>query len=305
MSTPDSQLQTLTGPLRDDLIAAVTELAERVTQVDGVAPLGESPLRDLTSKAEDAIHVVVTAGGDSRLLGYGQLDPSTFNAELVVDPDMRGLGMGNTIIATLQEQARDRGGVAKLWAHGDLVAAQMLAATSHLERVRELWHMSIPLTPQARHEFGAAKLTMNGVAYRLFVPGQDEEAVAYVNKRAFVDHPEQSLLSAADIRERTKEPWFDANGFFLVEDTTGESPKLLGFCWTKIIGDEGEIYVLGVDPQAQGKRLGTALTAKALNYFIDKKLARAILYVEGNNERAIRTYLNAGLTRTAVDVQYA
>src|SRR5690625_5404183 len=59
----------------------------------------------------------------------------------------------------------------------------------------------------------------------------------------------------------------------------------------------GEIYVLGVDPSAQGRGIGGLLTAVAMRDFAKRDLARLELYVEADNTAAIATYRRAGFER--------
>ncbi len=87
--------------------------------------------------------------------------------------------------------------------------------------------------------------------------------------------------------------------------------ELLGFHWTKVhpagdAGDEavGEIYVLGVDPAAQGMHLGAALTDLGLAHLHGRGLRSVLLYTEESNTTAVRLYEARGFTRFAVDVQW-
>ena len=57
----------------------------------------------------------------------------------------------------------------------------------------------------------------------------------------------------------------------------------------------GEIYVVGVDPDAQGLGLGRALTGSALRH-LARGLGRAILYTDGDNTVAVHTYERAGFS---------
>ena len=85
-------------------------------------------------------------------------------------------------------------------------------------------------------------------------PADDAELVR-VNNAAFAWHPEQGGWTDADIAERRGESWFDPGGLFMAVDE--QSGKLLGFHWTKVHNaDLGEVYVVGVDPAAQGRGLG-------------------------------------------------
>jgi mycothiol synthase len=102
------------------------------------------------------------------------------------------------------------------------------------------------------------------------------------------------------------EPWFDPAGFLLAE----RDGVLLGSVWTKVhpaVGDEGpagEIYVVGVDPGAQGLGLGSALTRLGLAHLASRGLRRVMLYTDADNAVAVRTYTRAGFVRSAVDVQF-
>ena len=103
----------------------------------------------------------------------------------------------------------------------------------------------------------------------------------------------------------------DPDGLFLAfDDDTG---ALLGFHWTKVHGDPadglGEVYVVGVDPAAQGRGLGATLTAVGLQHLAGRLSAAAdptvLLYVESDNTAAVRTYENLGFTVHSTDTAYA
>jgi mycothiol synthase len=81
---------------------------------------------------------------------------------------------------------------------------------------------------------------------------------------------------------------------------------LLAFHWTKQHSPElGEVYVVAVDPAAQGRGLGRAVTAAGLAHLASRGVRRVILYVESDNEPAIATYSKLGFTHTSTHVQYA
>jgi mycothiol synthase len=145
-----------------------------------------------------------------------------------------------------------------------------------------------------------------------FRPGTDEEAWLRVNARAFATHPEQGGWTAEDLRRREDEPWFDPAGFLMAwRGDPDDGGALLGFHWTKVhppgdVADEpvGEVYVLGVAPDAQGLRLGRALTDLGLAHLRARGLGQVLLYVEEDNTAAVRLYEGRGFTRFSIDVAW-
>jgi mycothiol synthase len=112
-------------------------------------------------------------------------------------------------------------------------------------------------------------------------------------------------MDAANLAERMAEPWFDPAGL-LVADAGPPRHTLLAFHWTKQHSpDLGEVYVVAVDPAAQGRGLGKAVTAAGLAYLASRGVRRIILYVESDNEPAIATYSRLGFRHTSTHVQYA
>jgi mycothiol synthase len=108
--------------------------------------------------------------------------------------------------------------------------------------------------------------------------------------------------------------WFDPAGFFLAVTSDVTQPsgdRVLGFHWTKIhesvaglAGPAGEIYVLGVDPAAGVRGLGGPLTSAGLDYLRAHDLSTVLLYVEGDNDRAVRLYERFGFSTFLTNVVY-
>jgi len=287
---------------------AIRELVAAATGQDGVAPVGDQVLRELPY--DRTRHLVAEDVGT--VVGYLNLVPATPEssamAEAVVHPTARRRGIGAGLI---RAGLAHGGSGTRIWAHGDLEAARATANELDLVAARELWQMrrnltDLPAVTQAR---GAELRTYSG-------PGDDDELLR-VNNAAFAWHPEQAGWTERDVAERRGESWFDPAGLFLATDV--DSGALLGFHWTKIHGNGlggqersdpgdglGEVYVVGVDPAAQGRGLGRMLTLAGLHY-LAKRLgteATVLLYVEADNSAAVKTYEALGFDIFSRDVAY-
>jgi mycothiol synthase len=294
-------------------VSGVLALVEAAAARDAVAPLSEHVLLHLRYEGENGgpgsgRDLLVTR--DGRIAGYAYLDPPALDppgkrgqprtGELVIHPDYRRHGLGLELVRALVAAAD--GYPVRLWAHGDLPAAAMLARAAGFERFRALWQMRRPLGPGLDHQpaFPA------GTTLRAFRPGQDEDEWLGLNARAFAKHPEQGAWTRHDLELREREPWFDPAGFFIAD----RDGAMAGFHWTKVHGPAdapgsvGEVYVVGVDPGEQGTGLGRALTLAGLRYLRDRGLAEVMLYVDEDNAPAIRLYEGLGFTRSATDAMY-
>ena len=203
---------------------------------------------------------------------------------------------------------RADGGGAVRWFVCEPTTDELACAKSHgLTPSAPLLHMrcALPLAPTHR--------LPEGFTTRPFRPGTDNDEWLALNARAFAGHPEQGHWTPAVLTERITEPWFDANGF-LILDING---AMAGFCWTKTHAHSGphdhnvhdhavhdhntadpagEIYVVGVDPAHHGKGLGRALTIAGFAHLAHRGLRTGMLYVDGDNTPAIALYSSLGMS---------
>ena len=296
----------LSAPEQD----AIRGLVGTARSADGVAPVGEQVSRELGRQRTE--HLLITDPLDAQTVtGYLNLMPGfggDATAELVVHPDARRRGIGTELVRAATERS---GGRVRFWAHGTQPGARALADNLGLRAARELIQMQRPL-----HEF-PDPVVPEGVSIRTYGGPADNPELLRVNNAAFAWHPEQGGWTDSDIAERTAASWFDPDGIFLAYDeATG---ALLGFHWTKVHGDGagpaggevavGEVYVVGVDPAAQGRGLGRQLTLLGLGHLArrlgQEREPTAMLYVESDNVAAIRTYQALGFTVASVDTAYA
>ncbi|MFW0785534.1 mycothiol synthase [Gordonia sp. CPCC 206044] len=288
--------------LPDDVAAFAHRVRRAATEADGVAPLSEQSVAAIDAAAgSDVRHVFSDAGYANVLIGR---DGEPAMIEAVVDPALRRRGAGRALLTTALSVARDL--VAdpspRAWAHGDLPGAIALAGRLGLERRRELLQLRRPVGPDAP---SLPPLEVpDGIVLRTYAGPADDAEILRVNNAAFDWHPEQGGWSADQIVERVGADWFDADGLFLAFDAA-DPGHLLGFHWTKVHdADLGEVYIVGVDPAAQGRGLGRLLTLAGLHHLLRRGMAEVELYVEGDNTAALRTYEHLGFGRYAIDVAY-
>lgn len=286
-------------------LADIRALADAAASADGAAAYAEPARTDVEAGGTGAAtRHLLGWSDDGSLVAYAHVDATRADdvvVELAVRPEHRRRGVGATVVDALAAELPG----ARAWAHGDHPGAARLAERHGLRRDRELWQM------RRGPEAGAlpALVVPDGVRLDTLRVGTDEDAVVAVNNRAFSWHPEQSGWTVEAVRHLETEPWFDAVGVFLARDAA--SDELLGFHWTKVHARSasvpeplGEVYVVGVDPAAQGRHVGSALTLAGLRHLAERGLDTVILYVEGDNAAAIATYRRLGFERSAVDVSY-
>lgn len=278
-------------------------LIARAKAADGQPPFSDQSLVDLRTGARQLVALDTSAAA--------LVSPT--EAEFVVDPDARGAGLGTTLLERLLADAE---GQLLIWAHGDHPAARALAASHGLTAVRELLHLRLPQIPaspepmQVDDAGAAARRPAPGVRIQAFRPGTDDDAWVAVNARAFVHHPEQGRVTRADLDELLREDWFSADDFLVAWD----GDTMAGYCWLKVEADAGEdstsqdstgeFYVVGIDPAQQGRGLGRLLTEAGLDRLRQRGIHQSHLYVEGDNEAAVKLYRSLGFVNDSIDIQY-
>jgi mycothiol synthase len=294
---------------------AVRELVTAATEFDGVAPVGEQVLRELGHDRTEHLLVIgplrdATRATADTVIGYLNLSPphdgGAGMAELAVHPQARRRGIGATMGRAAMAKT---GGRNQFWAHGTLEPARATASALGLIPVRELVQMRRSL-----RDIRGPVSPVPGVQIRTYGGTPDDAEILRVNNAAFAHHPEQAGWTEVELAERRGEPWFDPAGLFLAfgAPDSDQAGRLLGFHWTKVHPDQpgmGEVYIVGVDPSAQRRGLGQALTAVGIESLARRLAGSAeptvMLYVESDNVAAVHTYQSMGFTTYSVDTAYA
>ncbi len=289
----DFSIRTVRGALTAADVDHALTVQAAATEVDGTEPLSEQHL--MAIRDGGALHLV-SEHGYGNVLSARDGEPPM--AEAVVHPDARGAGEGRALVDALLAAAQELGDGPQVWAHGDLPAAGKVAAALGLESERELLQLRRPLSEPLPDVAERSDIVLR--TYR----ESDDAEILRVNNAAFDWHPEQGGWTQRQVDERTGADWFDPKGVFLAFDAA-DPDTLLGFHWTKVDKPGlGEVYIVGVDPAAQGRGLGNLLTLAGLHYLAGRELDAVELYVEGDNDAALKTYGRLGFTRYRADITY-
>jgi len=309
---------SLVTAIDDRIRAQLADLLDAAQRVDDFPGLSDQARIDLEGDRLEVGFAVLARAGDPdgvAALSAASRRTGTWSVETVVHPDVRADPhvLHQLVAMTLDEVAARGGGPVRAWVRAAPEDAVDELAPLGLRPARTLLQLRAPLQGG-----GAPPAPTRPLPVRPFRPGRDERAWLAVNARAFAGHPEQGTWTLADLERRERAPWFDPEGFLLHE----AEGRLAGFCWTKVHAASedtapvrtapedtapalGEIYVIGVDPDFQGRGLGRALTLAGLDHLARRGVPTAMLYVEADNAPALALYGSLGFTEHHREVQYA
>ena len=315
------------------IVAAAEEILRQAESADGFAALSEQFVAGLTDPRVGHQHVLVFSGDE--LVGLAGLEESAgeISAELVIAPGHRRQGYGNCLYEHLAEAVDKQGKKLQAWAHGQLPAAQAIAEQRGLAIVRHLLVMSV--TGQALEKAGQPGEGPDGYAaknYResveAFGTEHVEESWIAANNQAFSWHPEQGGWDRDRLHRPMEAEGFDPQDVIFLWDvgaagsSAGEAdapdravdkrPVLAGFHWTKWHGAAedsakavGEVYVIALASEYQGRGLSGYLLRLGIKQMVNKGATEVILYVEKDNESAVRVYEKSGFDIAENHVVYA
>ena len=226
------------------------------------------PGQPLPREFRGGAHLLARVGGE--LVGYAHLDTGgdAFGnqiAEAIVHPGHRRRGHGTGLVDAVLAKASPK---LRVWSHGDHPGRRRhRAAARPAARPRAAQDAARPCRRAAR-----AGLARPASRSARSCPAGTRTSMVAVNKRAFDWHPEQGRLTADEVDgHRAGEPGSTPPA----SSSPTKDDKIVGFHWTKVHpGDIGEVYVVGVDPAAQGGGLGRALTLAGLHHLREKGLRR-------------------------------
>lgn len=293
----------------------VTGILDAATAHDGVSPFSEQFLNGLHDS--QLAHRHLLAEDEKSVVAVAALAPDG-SVELVVDPSKRRKTIGAQLIAQVRSQSSDSTASPAFWAHGNLEAAQATARSFGMEATRELLKMSLERAQleammAAKTNAAAAPGSLPAGYTLVNYPeavarwGRDEVEQQWlrVNNDAFSWHPEQGGWDLDRLHRGMAADWFEPQGVWFLYTDVDEAAQLAGFHWTKRHGDgTGEVYVVGLGSPFRGQGLGGPLMHAGLAHLASVGSSQVILYVEADNEAAVKRYNETGFTIAETHVVY-
>jgi mycothiol synthase len=268
----------------------VSDLLDRAIVLDDERPLSEGKWLDLVHGGRHGFAAAVAHRDGGPMVGYAQATRGYegWGLEVVTDPAADPDGrLCLSLVEAMVTELRPDGERVHYWVNRPDSDSDGRLAPLGLTPDRELLEMRVPL-PLAAPRVGRP------LEVRSFRPETDDLAWLRINNRAFADHPEQGGWDLGTLRDRQAEPWFDPAGF-LIHEIDG---RMAGSCWTKVHDDTnppmGEIYVISVDPDFQGRGLGRGLTVAGLEWLAREGLTVGMLFTTASNVVAVKLYRSLG-----------
>ena len=326
------EIKDLNLPDADRARAGVKELLAAAAKADGADAFSEQFVLGLDDARVNHRHFIATE--DDTVVGVLASDGSA--AEMAVAPAARRRGIATQLVRAA--------GVADVWAPGNLPAARGFAAAADMHATRELLVMAVEGTELQKSADAAEQRAGDGIFlnYTESVEKWGAEHVdaewLRVNNDAFDWHPEQGGWDSVRLDRAREVSWYDPADVILlwasavsgetadagngetadagnVETTdagnveTTDAPRLMGFHWTKWHTEEtpafGEVYVVGLASDYRGGGRGGPLISAGLRRLVEKGARRVILYVEGDNEAAVKAYEKLGFSTVEEHVVYS
>jgi mycothiol synthase len=216
----------------------------------------------------------------------------------VVRPEQRRRGIGSRLVRLALRMEADRGRPELFLgcvpeAPGGAAFLQATGFVFH----STVWNLDLPADRTV-----APPVWPDGLVPRPFDRTRDVVALPAIVNVSFADHPTPMVMEEEMVRASLDDPNVVDEDVLLLEDAG--SGELVGFCMLDVLrkdgavtSSHGEIAMLGVRPDRQGRGLGRQLLRAGARYLRAAGVPDVGLAVNARNEGALALYESEGYVR--------
>jgi len=241
---------------------------------------------------EQDLFVVETAGN---LVGYLNVTPEIkikrFILRGLIHPDHRRRGLATKLLGYATHRAQELGvKVAHVDIARDNIAAKSMLSKLGFRFVRRFLQLRLDMARIRGQDIDQAALL-----YRHLQRGE-EDKLTQIQNRSFAGTWGFNPNSVEEIRYHINLSRCSPEDVVLVCD----GDKVIGYCWTRTSYEavtnerKGQVFMLGVDPDYRGRRIGKGVLLAGLSYLKSEGFQIAELTVDSKNQPACNLYRSVG-----------
>jgi len=253
--------------------------------------LGENLCRPNYSPEQD-LFTVETAGN---IIGYMDITPEPNIRRVILDcfihPNHRGLGLASKLLDCAMHRAKElEAKVIHVNAPQDNVVARIVLPKLGFRFVRRFLQLRLDIAKVSCRDINQA-----GLGFCHLQRGE-EEKLTEIQNRSFAGTWGYNPNTVEEILYRINLTNCSPDDVILAYDRD----KVIGYCWTRISCEAdahkraGQIFMLGVDPDYQGRGIGKRVLFAGLSYLKSRGLHVAELAVDSRNKAACNLYCSVG-----------
>jgi len=206
----------------------------------------------------------------------------------LIHPEHRRQGLASTLLVPSLRRAKELGAeVAQVCLRRNNSAAQNALLRLGFSPVRHFLQMRVDITELDEHKTSRAALRCR------YLQSGEEELLTEIQNTSFAGSWGYHPNTIEEITYRLGLSQCSPHDVVLANDDS----QISGYCWTSLTSkSEGQIYMIGVDPDFQGQGIGRRLLLAGLSRLRSKGCPVAELTVDSQNKAACDLYQSTGFT---------
>ncbi len=250
--------------------------------------------------SEQELFIAEAAG---KVIGYIDITPELGIGRVLLDclvhPQHRRKGLAKELSYYAIQRATELGvRVAHVNITQDNVAAKNLLSKLGFGPVRRFFELRLQVPKAHLSEVERTALLYHHLQYG------EEDKLAQIQNRSFADTWGYNPNTTEEIVYRVNLSNCSPRDIILAI----EEDKPIGYCWTRIKMEggvsNGQIYMLGVDPDHRGRGIGKLLLLAGLSYLKSRGVAVVELTVDSQNRVACALYESVGFKTSSTTLWY-